>query len=151
MAGVTGILLSGSMPTLSPSAASAGICTARKRGWEQSKVKASLTFKTVCVCMCAQLYPTLCHVMDCSPPGSSVHGISQVRRRVGCHLLLQGIFLTQGLKPRLLCLLHSACASSSPAFLMMYSAYKLNVIKAFTSHQGTQDYYHNWTLGEIDL
>ena len=26
--------------------------------------------------------------------------------RVGCHFLLQGIFLTQGLKPHLLCLLH---------------------------------------------
>ena len=26
--------------------------------------------------------------------------------RVGCHFLLQGIFLTQGLKSRLLCLLH---------------------------------------------
>ena len=27
----------------------------------------------------AQLCPTLCHPMDCSPPGSSVHGISQAR------------------------------------------------------------------------
>ena len=26
-----------------------------------------------------QLCPTLCHPMDCSPPGSSVHGISQSR------------------------------------------------------------------------
>ena len=44
--------------------------------------------------------------MDCSPPGSSVHGISQARilewvaisfsRGVGCHFLLQGIFQTQG-------------------------------------------------------
>ena len=31
------------------------------------------------VCMCAQLCPTLCKPMDCSPPGSSVHGISQAR------------------------------------------------------------------------
>ena len=33
-------------------------------------------------CMCAQslqLYPTLCDAMDCSPPGSSVHGILQAR------------------------------------------------------------------------
>ena len=89
---------------------------------------------------------------------------------VGCHLLLQGIFLTQGLNPglphcrqtlyrlshqgrtrvscivgrrftvwatrelpaylRLLIFLPAilipVCASSSPAFLMMYSAYKLN-------------------------
>ena len=27
----------------------------------------------------AQLCPTLCHPMDCSPPGSSVHGIHQAR------------------------------------------------------------------------
>ena len=26
-----------------------------------------------------QLCPTLCNPMDCSPPGSSVHGISQAR------------------------------------------------------------------------
>ena len=30
-------------------------------------------------CMWAQLYLTLCDPMDCSPPGSSVHGISQTR------------------------------------------------------------------------
>ena len=27
----------------------------------------------------AQSYPTLCDPMDCSPPGSSVHGIPQAR------------------------------------------------------------------------
>ena len=43
-----------------------------------------------------QLYPTLCNPMDCSPPGSSVHGIFQERNTgVGCHFLLQGIFPTQ--------------------------------------------------------
>ena len=30
-------------------------------------------------CMHAQSYPTLCNLMDCSPPGSSVHGILQER------------------------------------------------------------------------
>ena len=45
------------------------------------------------------------------------HGLEPLRRhhpwnfpgmntRVGCHFLLQGIFPTQGLNPRLLCLLH---------------------------------------------
>ena len=38
--------------------------------------------------------------MDCSLPCSSVHGIFQAR--VGCHFLLQGIFLTQGSNPGLL-------------------------------------------------
>ena len=31
------------------------------------------------LCSGAQLYPTLCDPMDCSPPGSSVHGILQAR------------------------------------------------------------------------
>ena len=39
----------------------------------------------------------LCNLVDGSPPGSSVHGISQARiLGVGCHFLLQGVFLTQG-------------------------------------------------------
>ena len=42
-----------------------------------------------------QLCPTLSDHMDCSPPGSSVHGILQARtlEKVA---LLQGIFPTQG-------------------------------------------------------
>ena len=44
-----------------------------------------------------------CDRMDCSPPGSSVHGILQTRNTgVACHFLLQGIFLTQGSNPGLL-------------------------------------------------
>ena len=60
--------------------------------------------------MCArslQLCPTLCDPMDCSPPGSSVHGDSPEKNTgVGCPALLQGIFPTPGLNPHLLCLLH---------------------------------------------
>ena len=33
----------------------------------------------VCVCSGAQLCPTLCDPVDCSPPGFSVHGILQAR------------------------------------------------------------------------
>ena len=45
--------------------------------------------------------------MGCSTPGSSVHGIfSGKNTGVGCHSLLQGISLTQGLNPYLLHLLH---------------------------------------------
>ena len=43
--------------------------------------------------------PTLCDPVDCSLPGSSVHGILQAPTGVGCHFLLQGIFLTQGSNP----------------------------------------------------
>ena len=41
----------------------------------------------------AQSCPTPSNPMDCSPPGSSVHGILQ-NTGVGCHALLQGIFAT---------------------------------------------------------
>ena len=44
----------------------------------------------------AQSCPTLCDPMDCSPPGSSVHGDSPGKNTgVGCHFLFQGIFLIQ--------------------------------------------------------
>ena len=46
--------------------------------------------------------PTLCDPMICSLSGSSVHGNSPDKNTgVGCHALLQGIILTQGLTPHL--------------------------------------------------
>ena len=45
----------------------------------------------------AESCQTLCNPMDCSPPGSSVHGDSPGKNTgVGSHSLLQGIFPTQG-------------------------------------------------------
>ena len=59
-----------------------------------------------CVCVCvlvAQLCLTICSPVDCSLPGSSVHGIFPGKNtRVGCHSLRQMIFLTQGSNPSLL-------------------------------------------------
>ena len=50
------------------------------------------------LCLVSQLCPTLSDPMDCSPPSSSVHGDSPGRNtRVGCYVILQGIFPTQGL------------------------------------------------------
>ena len=44
--------------------------------------------------------------MDCRPPSSSVHGYSPGKKAgVGCHALLQVIFLTQGWNVQLLSLL----------------------------------------------
>ena len=59
------------------------------------------------LCLAAQSCPTLCNPMDCSPPGSSGHGISQARILEWVAISFsRGIFPTQGLKPCLLCLLH---------------------------------------------
>ena len=50
-----------------------------------------------CVCLVIRSCLTLFDPMDCSPPGSSVHGDSPGKNtEVGCHALLQGIFPTQG-------------------------------------------------------
>ena len=61
--------------------------------------------KCMCVCSVTQSCPTPCNPMDCSPPGSSVHGIFPGKKTgVGCHFPLWGIFLTQELNLSLLCL-----------------------------------------------
>ena len=56
------------------------------------------------VCIHDQLCPTLCNLVDYSPPDSSVRGI--LNTGVGCHALLQGIFLTQGSNLSFLSLWH---------------------------------------------
>ena len=61
----------------------------------------------LCVCVPTQSCPTLCNVMDCSLPGCFVYRVLTGKNtRVGCHLLLQWIFPTEGLNPHVLCLLH---------------------------------------------
>ena len=56
------------------------------------------------LCLVARSFPTLWDPIDCSSPGSSVHGdflgkrISRQPTRMGCHVL-QRIFSTQALNP----------------------------------------------------
>ena len=55
------------------------------------------------LCLVAQSCPILWDQMDCSPPGHSVYGDSPGKNRgMGCHVLLHGIFRTQGSNPGLL-------------------------------------------------
>ena len=73
-------------------------------------------FKILCVCMCVytggldsikegdvcsvtQLCLTACDPMDCSPPGSSVHGIFQARILDGLPFPTPGDFPDLGIKP----------------------------------------------------
>ena len=55
----------------------------------------------VCV---SHSFPTLCDPMDCSPPGSSVHGISEQENRGGLPFPSPGDL--QGSNPGRFCLLH---------------------------------------------
>ena len=58
----------------------------------------------VCVCVCmrsvTESYLTFGNTMDCSPPGSSVHGNFPGRNTgVGCYFLLQGTLPNPGIEP----------------------------------------------------
>ena len=69
-----------------------------------------LTREAIYVCVCCakslQSCPTLCNPMNCSPPGSSVHGIFQARILEQVAISSSRGFPTQGLNPCLLRLLH---------------------------------------------
>ena len=66
------------------------------------KVALDMSFILWVWCLVSQSCPALCDHMDCSPPGSSVHGDSASKKTVvGSHALLQGIFPTQELNPGL--------------------------------------------------
>ena len=67
------------------------------------KMKCQWALCYAVLCLVIKPCPTLCSPMDCSPPGSSVHGdFPSNNTGVGCHAFLQGIFPTQGLNPGLL-------------------------------------------------
>ena len=92
-------------------AARGSLCAAKKPHCSQRETPVTvdcpaLWWPRANTCMPARLPQsrlTLCEPLDCSPPGSSVHGILQARRLewVACHALLQGTFWTQGSNPRL--------------------------------------------------
>ena len=57
---------------------------------------------SVCLFSCQVVFDSFATPMDCSLPGSSVHGFPSRNTAAGCHFLLQGIFLTQGSNMHLL-------------------------------------------------
>ena len=68
--------------------------TVEKQMWEARKREDSH------MCMCAQSRPALCNPMDCSPPGSSVHGISQAEILEGVPFPFPGDLPHPGFEPR---------------------------------------------------
>ena len=51
------------------------------------------------VCLVAQSCPTLCHSMDCIPPGSSVHRLLQTKYQSGLSFPSPGDLPDPGIKP----------------------------------------------------
>ena len=54
---------------------------------------------TVYVCLVAQSCPTLCNPMECSPPGSSIHGTFQARIYSGLPFPTPGDLPRTGIEP----------------------------------------------------
>ena len=103
--------------------------------WEHINIYSACVHAKVLQC-----YPTLCGPMDYSPLGSSVQRDSPGKNPgVGCHALLQGIFLTQGLNLWLLCLLHwqegflPLVSPGRPIYIYIYSSY----IQSIQTHKVT--------------
>ena len=64
--------------------------------WLLPSIGASGSSVLLCAVLSPQSCLTLCDPMDCSPPGSCIHGDSRGKNTgVGCHAFLQGIFPTQ--------------------------------------------------------
>ena len=97
------------------------------------------------MCACSVLQPglTLCDPMDCSLPGSSVHGIIPARI-LGCHFLLQGNFFRQGSNQCLLSLLHWQADSFTTEQWLALNSVQLNS-KVYLMH------YNSPTLHKLFL
>ena len=121
------------MPQLRVHIPQLNILNAATKTWHSKQVY-------IYVCMCAKLLQsclTLCDPMDCSPTDSSVHGILQARILEWLPFPPPGdlrLFPTQGLNPRLLCLLHWQ-ASSLPIvppgkpYIYIYTDIEINGIE----------------------
>ena len=76
------------------------------------------------VCLVTKSCLSLCDPTDYSPPGSSVHGDSPGKNTgVGCHVLLQGIFPTQGVEPKSPTLEEDSLSSEPPGITSPELAY----------------------------
>ena len=56
--------------------------------------------KVLAVLLVGQLCPSLCNTMDCSPPGSNVHGTHQARKLEWVAIPFSRGFLDPGIKHR---------------------------------------------------
>ena len=98
----------------------------------------------------ARSWPTFSNPMDCSLPGSSVHGDSPGKNTgVGCYALLQVIFPTQGLNPDLLhcrLILYRLSHQESPRILEWLASLSLLQVIFLTQelNQGLQ--HCRWIL-----
>ena len=94
----------------------------------------SVSNTSAVLCLVAQSCPTLCDPMDCSLPGSSVHGDSPSKNtEVCCHFLLPSIFPTQGSNLSLLHCQADSLPAELPGVLFWSLKIQKQVIRIFAS------------------
>ena len=72
------------------------------------------------MCLCVQSCPTLCNSIDCSPLGSSAHGIFQPRILVQVAIPTPGVLPNSGIK-------HASLVSPSLGFTNLEKKKKIYV------------------------
>ena len=84
-----------------------------------------LVLKVKLKVLVTQLCQTLCSPMDCSPPGSSVHGILLQDHCSGLLFPSPGVFLNPGIEPMSLALQTDSLSSEPPGKILLI-AHKLS-------------------------
>ena len=84
-----------------------------------------LTSYCCCCYLVAQVCPTLCDAMDCSPPGSSVHGVLQARVLDWVASSFSRRSSQPGLKPLSLALAGRFLSTETPGNTLCYHARSL--------------------------
>ena len=110
-----------------------------------------------CLCLVAQSCLTLCNPLDCSPPGSSVHGDSPGKNiGVDCHALLQGILPSQGSNPGIphcRCILYHLSHQGSP-WILQWVAYPFSRETSWPRHRSgvpciAGRFFTSWATREV--
>ena len=130
--------------------------------WRGLVMSSTLYDSTINGCLVAQSCLTLCDPINHSTPGSSVHGDSPGKNMgVGCHALLQGIFLTQGsnsglphCRRILYCLSQFICLDLplrqrvlfvAYFYIFLWAEFLTHMEKAMTPHSSTLGWKIPWT------
>ena len=97
-----------------------------------------------CTVLSSQSCPTLCDLMVCNLPGTSVHGNSPGKNiGVGFYALLQGIFPTQRLNPGLPYCRHFLLPSKPPGNPMNTGVGSLSLLQGiFPTQKSNQGLLH---------
>ena len=98
------------------------------------------------LCLFAQPCPTLCNPMDCSPPGSSVHGDSHQEYWSVLPCPPPGDLRNPGIKPRSLTLQADSLPSDPPGKPKNTGVGSLSFLQIFPTQESNWGFLHCWWM-----